>query len=141
MGDLYGERWRVQRSLSEGGQAHTFIVSDVNDSTSAPFVLKRLKNLTRFRRFETEVKTCPELAHGIADEVTSAADVYSLGKILYWMLAGKIFDREVHRNIRYDLTKGETRPDYFFMYKLFDQTICENPRSRLPDANEVSNAV
>jgi serine/threonine protein kinase len=85
--------------------------------------------------------TAPELAHGIADEVTPAADVYSLGKVLYWMLSGKIFDREMHRAERFDLTKGERQPHYYFVYDLFDRTIVEKPERRLKDANQVAEAV
>lgn len=83
----------------------------------------------------------PELAHGMADEVTPAADVYSLGKVLYWMLAGKVFDREVYRAPKYDLTKGQTTPDLFFIYDLFDRMIVESPGGRLANAGEVSEAV
>jgi serine/threonine protein kinase len=256
MAEIYDNKWKVKGSLDEGGQAHTFLVYDVNDSPENIFVLKRLKNLKRFRRFENEVNAClelshpnilqikdknlkserpyfvaeycvrgclkadvmsrlplldrlrmfsiichgvgyahahnkgithrdlkpdniflredmtpvvgdfglcfisesgdrvtmndeqvgsrfymaPELAHGIADQITPAADVYSLGKILYWMLAGRVFDREVHRDPRYDLTNGETKPDLFFIYDLFDKTICEKPNARLPNANDVREA-
>lgn len=83
----------------------------------------------------------PELAHGIADEVTPAADVYSLGKVLYWMLAGRIFDREVHESPRFDLRRDQTAPDYFFIYDLFKEIIVEDPKKRLPHANEVADAV
>jgi serine/threonine protein kinase len=83
----------------------------------------------------------PELAHGIADDVTPAADVYSLGKVLYWMVAGKIFDREEHRAPRFDLTKDQTAPTYFFIYDLFDKMIVKEPKERIPNANEVAEAV
>jgi len=84
----------------------------------------------------------PELAHGLADDddVTPAADVYSLGKLLYWMLKGRIFDREVYRTPRFDLTKDQTRPDYFFIYDLFDKTIVEDWSKRLGDADQVADA-
>src|SRR5262245_66381065 len=35
--------------------------------------------------------TAPELEDGRADDVTPSADVYSLGKILYWLMAGHVF--------------------------------------------------
>lgn len=255
MAQLYGNRWKVKESLGEGGQAHTILVYDVNDEEKKIFVLKRLKNLKRLRRFENEVNAClafshpnilkiedknlqddppyfvaeycsggplnfeaisgltlverlrlfsaichgvgyahskgiihrdlkpdniflredmtpvvgdfglcfitesgnrvtmvdeqvgsrwymaPELAHGMADEVRPASDVYSLGKVLYWMLAGRIFDREAYRTPQFDLTKEQTDPDYFFIYDLFDKMIVEDPKKRLANANEVTDAV
>lgn len=83
----------------------------------------------------------PELAHGFAEDVTPRADVYSLGKVLYWMLAGRIFDRELHRHPRFDLTKDQTQPDYFFIYELLDKTIVEEPSKRLANASEVAESV
>ncbi len=81
----------------------------------------------------------PELAHGLAEEVTPAADVYSLGKILYWMISSKIFDREVYRIPRFDLTTGVTRPDLFFIYDLFDKTIVEDRLARLANAGQLAD--
>ncbi len=46
----------------------------------------------------------PECEAGRVDEVTPAIDVYSLGKVLYYVMAGKIFAREQYRNIQYDLS-------------------------------------
>lgn len=254
MAQTYG-RWTIIEPLDEGGQSHTFLVHDENDPHKKRFVLKRLKNLRRLRRFENEVRAClelshknllsiedkdlegnqpyfvaeycsrgpltpnimsalslveklsmfssvcrgvahahdknvthrdlkpeniflredltpvvgdfglcfitesgervtlvdeqvgsrfymaPELAHGLAEEVTPAADVYSLGKILYWMIASKIFDREVYRTPRFDLTADETNPDLFFVYDLFDKTIVEDRFERLPNASKVADQI
>lgn len=82
----------------------------------------------------------PELAHGFAEDVTPRADVYSLGKVLYWMLAGRVFDRERHRHPTFDLTKEQTAPDYYFIYDLLDKTIAEESVKRLSNANEVADA-
>lgn len=83
----------------------------------------------------------PELAHGFAEDVTPRADVYSLGKVLYWMLAGRLFDREEHRHPSFNLTKGQTAPDYFFIYDLLDKMIEKDPLQRLANANAVAEAV
>ncbi|HJT29252.1 MAG TPA: serine/threonine-protein kinase [Pyrinomonadaceae bacterium] len=255
MAQIYGKRWKVQSSLNEGGQAHTFLVTDVNESTSSSYVLKRLKSLKRIDRFKREVDAClslnhtnilkiedkeleseppyfvaeycrggalsqspilqrpllqklrlfgsicegvqhahsqniihrdlkpdniflrddlepvvgdfglcfvdedgervtmtdeqigsrfymaPELANGRTEDITPASDVYSLGKVLYWMIAGRIFDREVHRTEYFDLTKNQTAPDLFFVYELLDKTIIEGPSKRLSNAGELLNLV
>jgi hypothetical protein len=76
----------------------------------------------------------PELADGFAEDVTPQADVYSLGKILYWLIAGRIFAREDHRAPRFDLTQDRKDGAIFFIYDLFDKTIVREPEARLSDA-------
>ena len=56
----FGGRWRVERSLGEGGQAHTFIVREKN-TDSAGWVLKRLKNRQRLGRFKQEIEALQRL--------------------------------------------------------------------------------
>jgi serine/threonine protein kinase len=64
MGQTYGDRWEVVEALSEGGQGHTFVVRDLQDSTeTARYVLKRLKNLQHIDRFEKEVEAALALNH------------------------------------------------------------------------------
>jgi serine/threonine-protein kinase len=62
MAQQYG-RWKVIRPLSEGGQAHTYLVSEDGTDNKEVFVLKRLKNLERIQRFKEEVRACAELSH------------------------------------------------------------------------------
>src|SRR5437016_4262240 len=62
MGDLPPE-WSCVRSLSEGGQAHTFVVHRVDRSDSRLYVLKRLKNLERTDYFKREIQACMTLDH------------------------------------------------------------------------------
>lgn len=63
MGRTYGDRWEVVRSLSEGGQARTFIVIDRRGDGGTPYVLKRLKNPNRAARFKQEVEAIRNLNH------------------------------------------------------------------------------
>jgi serine/threonine protein kinase len=85
--------------------------------------------------------TAPELEDGRADEIGPQSDVYSLGKMLYWMLAGKVFDRERHRDPRFDLTKNAADPSIHFVYDVLDKTILLDASRRLPDANTLADSV
>jgi serine/threonine protein kinase len=58
---IFDERWQVVKDLREGGQAHTFLVSDLK--TGGLAVLKRLKNPNRLPRFEQEVAAIKSLDH------------------------------------------------------------------------------
>jgi hypothetical protein len=78
----------------------------------------------------------PELEDGRTD-VTPAADVYSLGKLLYFLISGRSFSREKHHEPQYDLTRpgtGLPEPGVQFAYELLDKSIVENPELRFKDA-------
>ena len=48
----------------------------------------------------------PELEGGRVENITNKCDVYSLGKVLYWLLSGGVMlPREKHREIEYDLKR------------------------------------
>jgi len=85
----------------------------------------------------------PELEDGIHLEVGPEVDVYSLGKVLYWLFSGgKIFSRERHRVAQYNLTLDRKDAGIFFVYDLLDGMIVADPlQRRFKDANEVANAV
>lgn len=90
----------------------------------------------------------PELADGRANDVTFKSDVYCLGKLLYWMFAGEIFDREKENGEskylkeRWDLRKlPELSDSILFVYEILDKTICENPEDRFVDANHLVKKV
>jgi serine/threonine protein kinase len=86
----------------------------------------------------------PELEDGRRDDVTLAADVYSLGKLLYFLFAGRSFSREKHRHPAYDLTHSAlSQPEngIQFVYELLDKSIVESPESRFPDAIALVAAV
>lgn len=78
----------------------------------------------------------PELADGKFEDITYAADVYSLGKLFYWMLTGKIFDREKHNDEKYKITKNE-KTICFLINEVLNKAIIENPENRLQNACEL----
>lgn len=76
----------------------------------------------------------PELEDG-KSERTEVSDVYSLGKLLYWLLTGKIFSREKHHHPKYDITVGCDDPEPFLIYELLDKMIVADPEFRFENAN------
>ena len=81
----------------------------------------------------------PELAEGRLEEVTARADVYSLGKLLYWFFTGRIFDRERHRTENNNLLRYfpfEETMEHVNM--LLDKMIVEDYRARYADAGTVA---
>ncbi len=248
------DRWRIERQLGEGGQAHTFLVTDTQDGSRA--ALKRLKNATRLPRFEQEIAAigalnhprivrliyantsiakpylvseycplgsledqkesilklpvddrlelvtqivqgvaaahavgivhrdlkpsniflrapddvvvgdfgicfvesesritetweavgaryymAPELAEGRAEQVTPSADVYAIGKIIYWILTGKVFDRENHRAKERLLTNFYDHESILHVHRLLDVTIALEPEKRLRAASAVGSQI
>ncbi len=253
MPKVFANRWRVVKDLVPGGQAWTYVVENIETPDGAQYVLKRLKNLERIKRFEQEIAAvrsldhphiirlvdsevegetpflvseycsggelnatqlenksvmerlllfstiavaiahahergvihrdikpsnilfrdngmavvadfgicintdhglervtefqeqvgarfymAPELADGRLQDVTPAADVYSLGKLLYWMFAGRIFDREKHMSNAWDLRTESSDPALLTIYdQLFSKTIVEVPETRFANATEL----
>jgi serine/threonine protein kinase len=254
------DKWQVEQQLDEGGQAHTFIVSDRETQGPERYVLKRLKNLARLTRFRQELeaalrikhrnilqviasnldgpkpyivseycaggtleKLCatqspsvdevfrifaeiaeaveaahkanvihrdikpsnifirqpgdmpvlgdfglcflddgdeseratqtqeavgarlfiaPESEDGMLEKVTAKVDVYSLGKLLYWMLAGTVFSREKYRDGRWNL-KGKVRHSFLdenpmmeHVTRLLDYMVVQDPERR-SDLNSI----
>jgi serine/threonine protein kinase len=82
----------------------------------------------------------PELADGRIAEVKPAADVYSLGKVLYWLLAGRIFDRENHRKTDRLLTNLYPFEWTLQIHQFLDALIEYDMAERLPDARAVAVA-
>jgi hypothetical protein len=65
----------------------------------------------------------PELEDGGQLNVTCAADLYSLGKVIYFMISGgRVFSREQHRDPSYDLSGESGRHAQIWL--LLDRLIC-----------------
>lgn len=63
MAGQYGDRWRVDRTLSQGGQGQVFLVRDLKGEFAGPCVLKRLLNTERIGRLKREILVATELDH------------------------------------------------------------------------------
>jgi serine/threonine protein kinase len=84
----------------------------------------------------------PEARDGRLEDVTTAGDVYSLGKLLHWMFSRRVFDRENHRGERNMLGRGVAdRREYELVHELLDRMIVEDPLRRYQNASIAVEAV
>ena len=84
----------------------------------------------------------PELEDGRADQVQPRSDVYSLGKLLYWMLSGgRIFAREQHRTPKWNLLDRFDDNRYEHVNRLLDEMITHDSEDRFRDASLAAAAV
>jgi serine/threonine protein kinase len=80
----------------------------------------------------------PELEDGRLEAISKKADIYSLGKLLYWLLSGeRIFSREKHRERAWDLKgfRGDLLQGWNNIYmehinRLLDLMIVDDPDKR-----------
>lgn len=79
----------------------------------------------------------PELEDGRVFEVTPAADVYSLGKVLYYLLSGgRVFSREKQNLRQWRLSDVFADKRYEIFTPIFGASIHHDHRSRMRDASE-----
>lgn len=84
----------------------------------------------------------PEYEDGLADDVASISDIYSMGKLLYWMVSnGRIFEREKHRDDKFNLIAKIREPWVSHIYEILDKTIKIKPQERYQTARELLLAV
>jgi tRNA A-37 threonylcarbamoyl transferase component Bud32 len=84
----------------------------------------------------------PELGDGRLEGVRPSCDVYSLGKLLYWMLTGRVFDREKHRDEEWRIGRTDLPfPIYELVNQLLDRMIVADPWKRYQGAQVVAEAV
>jgi serine/threonine protein kinase len=86
----------------------------------------------------------PEFESGKATEVPKSSDVYSLGKLLYWMVTDNVETREdylyeANKDLR-NIFKNE-HAFHFIYERIFEKTIKLNPSDRFQDANELAKKV
>jgi len=83
--------------------------------------------------------TAPELEAGRSGVVHPNVDVYSLGKVLYWLTSGRDLPRERHREEPFDLSRSRD-PEIFHIYEILDRAIVEDPAKRFQNGYELAEA-
>lgn len=85
--------------------------------------------------------TAPELEAGLVNDVQPNCDVYSLGKLLYWLVTGRNLPREDQRKPQWDIARKHQDLCHQLVVELIDKMVIEDPQARLKDASIVSTEV
>src|SRR5579872_3851995 len=83
----------------------------------------------------------PEVAKGRVPEPHPTSDLYSLGKVLYFILSTKTLLREEYAVGDDDLRTRDAEPGIHFAYEIFDRTIKERPEDRFQNAADLLYAL
>jgi serine/threonine protein kinase len=83
----------------------------------------------------------PEVAKGRMEEPQATIDVYSLGKVLYFMLSGKTLLWEEYSEGADDLRTPSASPSVHFIYEIFDKSITKRPEDRFQTAADLLTAL
>ena len=79
----------------------------------------------------------PEVEDGKEEKVNCSSDVYSLGKLFYWILSEKTFSREQHRKELYNLFNIYQSPEFALINEFLDKMIIADVKKRLSDGKNV----
>jgi len=84
---------------------------------------------------------CPESEDGRLANPDIRCDIYSLGKILYYLLSkGKYFTREKFENVEYNLIKIHNDPKFEVFNKFFRKTITFEKEKRFSSIDELKES-
>lgn len=80
----------------------------------------------------------PEADLGRVDDIAPSFDVYSLGKLLYWMVSGgRYLPREAFNNVTHDLRIDHAGYSMHFVYEILKRSVVERPEGRYSNAIEM----
>jgi hypothetical protein len=83
----------------------------------------------------------PELEDGRLKDASTRTDVYSMGKLLYFLLTrGVTFAREKHLSREYNIERRGSDPRAKLFESLLSKSISASPLSRFKDAKEMHDA-
>lgn len=83
----------------------------------------------------------PELEDGKMDKLSPSSDIYSLGKILYWLITGNVFSREKYESDEYNIISFIGERQACLINELFDKMITPIPESRFQSGEELLTAL
>lgn len=83
----------------------------------------------------------PEVEKGRVEEPGPSSDIYSLGKVLYFILSGRSLAREEYAEGPDDLRTRNSALGMHFIYELFDKTITERPQNRYQNMTDLLDAL
>lgn len=117
------------------------LVSDDGRPIVADFGICWVENGHRITLTEEAVGprtySAPEVESGRQDVVSARADVYSLGKVLYWLCSGRDLPREYQRREEFNLASVLDDPRFGLITDVLDCAVTEEPEERDEDAGRL----